>query len=194
MAHGKLLIITAFISLLILPLMLAYGWDYYSSPAYLLDNEWVLFTVLFLMFFAIIYYTVNKSFKNNVISAVIALGLSLFISLATAKKGILAGYGYGLDSWILFIAALIIVAFLIRFASNSFGRAGAIAAVIVIWIIILFMDPYNFLPDSLMSSPEFMSFYENILKNPISLLALIILAAMFSKPRENNVRLHSIIF
>jgi hypothetical protein len=187
MQKRKLLnFLVIFLIFIITPFASAYGFEYYSSPAYLLDNEWVLFIILFLMFFAMIYYTVNKSFKNNVISGVIALGLSLLISLAIAKKGLLVGYGYGLDSWVLLIAILIGFAFLIRFSSNSFGKIGAIAAVIVIWMIIKFVDPYNFLPETLLSNPEFMSFYETFLKSPLSLVIFGFLALVFGKTRSNE--------
>ena len=44
------------ILLLILPLISAYSWGggYYRSPLDYLDNEWVIFAIIFMIFFAVI--------------------------------------------------------------------------------------------------------------------------------------------
>ena len=124
----SVLVLLSIIVLAILPLVSAYdfgGWGYYNSPLDYLENEWVIFGIFFLVFFAIIFYTVNKAFKNSAVSGVIALGLSLMIAMVMAQKGLLYGYlGEEIGSWILIITVLIGIGFLIRFVYESFGKTG----------------------------------------------------------------------
>ena len=71
MKRGQLLSIILLSSILVLtitPLISAqFGWGggYYSSPLDYLDNEWVIFSLVFLIFFAVIFFTVNRAFKNS---------------------------------------------------------------------------------------------------------------------------------
>ena len=140
----------------ILPLISAYNlggstWGYYNSPLDYLENEWVIFGIFFIVFFAIIYYTVNKAFQNPPVSAVVALGLSLLISMVMAQRGLLYGYlGEEIGAWVLIVTILIGVAFLIRFIHESFGKTGTIVALIGIWFVIRVIDPYEFLPYQLL--------------------------------------------
>ncbi len=162
--NHKTLTIIFILTLLALPLISAQTWGGgmwgYRSPLDYLENEWVTFTILFLIFFSVIYYSVNKTTKNPAVSIILALGISLFISLAISRRGLLWGYGEGIDTWVLLGAVIIGIGFLIKFASESFGRAGAIATVILIWIILNAIDPYQILPDTLLYSDNFMVFYE----------------------------------
>jgi hypothetical protein len=147
----------------ILPLISAYnfgGWGYYNSPLDYLENEWIIFGIFFLVFFAIIFYTVNKAFKNNAVSGIIALGLSLMIAMVMARRGLLYGYlGEEIGSWILIITILIGIAFLIRFVYESFGKTGTIVALIGLWIVLRSIDPYEFLPYQLLTD-TFINIYE----------------------------------
>lgn len=182
------IIITA---ILVLPLISAYswgGWYGYRSPLDYLENEWVLFTVLFLIFLAIIFYTLNKALKNPAVAIIIAFGLSLLISMAISQKGLIMGYGISeeFSSWLLFIAALIGIGFLIRFAAESFGGIGAIIAVLGIWLLIHFIDPYQILPDVLLNS-GFYNFYE-FLKGGLGLIALAIIAFVLSRGTRKTVK------
>lgn len=160
-----LLISTIFI-LSVLPLILAYsgygyGFDFfYGAPLDFLENEWVMFGIIFAILFAIIFYVLNKSFKNNAVAAVIGLALSLFITMAISQKGLLYQYGGGeLSSWALLIAALIAIAFLIRFATEAFGRWGAVAVVVIVGMIVNSFEAYEILPQSLLNS-KFIEIYE----------------------------------
>jgi hypothetical protein len=179
--------IISILSLLILPLISAQLWGGYwgYSPLDYLENEWVMFTVLFLVFFAIIYYSINKMVKNPIVAMIVSLGISLFISLALSRRGLLWDYGYGLDSWILLGAAIIGIGFLLRFASESFGRGGEIISVIMIWLIINAIDPYQILPDTLLYSDVFMGFY-GILKSLFGGILLIIVAILVSRERREE--------
>jgi hypothetical protein len=171
---------------LITPLISAYSWGYYGSPLDYFENEWFLFFVLFLIFFATIFYTLEKSFKNRPVAGVIALGLSLLITLALTRKGLLIGYSNGLDMWVLLIAVLIGLGFLLGFAKSSFGAFGTIGVVVGVWLLIQFIDPYAVLPNSLLESAGFMLFYESFLKSPICLVILIVLAALITPNNRNQ--------
>ncbi len=183
----KLLTTVIITALLIIPLISA-AWGYwggYRSPLDYLENEWVTFIILFLIFFAVIYYSINKTTKNPAVSVIVALGISLFISLAISRRGLLWGYGQGIDVWVLLGAAIIGIGFLIKFASESFGRAGAIATVILIWIILIAIDPYQLLPDTLLYSNNFIVFNE-LLTNIIGGIILVVIAILFSKGKKDE--------
>ncbi len=189
MKLSKTLTTIFILALLALPLISAQIWGGgmwgYRSPLDYLENEWVTFTILFLIFFAVIYYSINKTTKNPAVSVIIALGISLFISLALTRRGLLWGYGQGLDAWVLLGAAIIGIGFLIKFASESFGRAGAIAMVIIVWIILNAVDPYQILPSTLLYSDNFMIFYE-VLTSIIGGIILVVIAILSSKDKKND--------
>ena len=137
--HLIILLIGFFLAL---PIISAYsfgGWGrgYYSSPMDFLRSEWVMFIIYFIFFFAIIYFTTNKSFKNPQVSAVVALALSLFIAMALGQRGFLDPYvSSGVASWALVIASLIAIGFSIKFAYETFGRIGSVAAIFIVWFVI----------------------------------------------------------
>ena len=123
-----------------------------NSPLYYLENAWVMFGIIFIIFFAVIYITINKSFKNPQASAVIAAGLALFISIVLAQRGWLDNYlGGQLGGWMILIAALIAIGFALKFAYESFGRIGAAVAVLVVWYVIHNTDPYQLLPNEILN-------------------------------------------
>jgi len=148
----KSVLLISILVLLIAPTVLAYtgygyGYGYLRSPLDYFENEWTMFGIIFIVFFAIIYFTVNKSFKNNVISGVIALGLSLLIAITLTRRGWLYGYaGEQLGAWVLIVVAFIGIAFAIRFAYEYFGSIGAIASIAILWFLLRGLDPYEILP------------------------------------------------
>lgn len=172
-----LLFLTSIALLVIIPLISAYSFGRfnYSTPLDYLENAWIMFGLIFIILFGVIYYVLNKSFKNNAIAGTISLALSLFISMAIAQRGLLQNYGGGeLSSWALVIASLIAIAFLIRFANESFGKVGIMATVLLIWIIVHNLEPSQVLPYSLLRSGFFV-FYE-FLTGWVSLFILLIAA------------------
>ncbi|MEM0465560.1 MAG: hypothetical protein QXW97_02555 [Candidatus Pacearchaeota archaeon] len=185
----KIFLLILFISILI-PFISAQwdvwssgGFGYFNSPLYFLQNVWVLFAIIFMIFFAIIFYTVNKSFKNSAISGTIALGLSTFISITIAQRGWLySNMGGTIGSWLLVISVLIAFGFLIRFSYESFGRIGTIAAIFLIWAILHGTDPYNVLPYELTNNYTIITIYEFI-SGWIGLIFLIIISAIIITAR-----------
>jgi len=178
----SILLISTILILTILPLIVAYngfGFDYYSSPVEYLENQWVLFGIIFIILFGVIFYVLNKSFKNPAVASVIGIGLSLFISMAISQRGLLYNYAGGtLSSWALVIASLIAIAFLLRFAKESFGKTGTISTIILIWLILHSLDPYDVLP-SILANSGFLAVYEFIVGFG-GLIIFVILAFIFS--------------
>lgn len=177
------------ISLAITPFIsAAYGggwnsWSYYSTPLDFLENQWVMFGLIFIILFGIIFYVLNKSFKNNAVAASVGFALSLFISMAISQRGLLYNYGGGeLSSWALVIASLIAIAFLIRFANESFGRWGVGITIGIIWFMIYNLDAYDVLPNSLLNS-GFYSIYEWLFSGTSGIvigLLVVVLGFIFS--------------
>ena len=67
-----------------LPLVSAYwgGWSYgWFRPADLLENEWIIFTMLFAIFYATIFASLGKVFmENKAVPAVISLALAFLVT------------------------------------------------------------------------------------------------------------------
>lgn len=193
----KLLLISIFSILVLTPFALAIfdsglgGFGYYNSPLFFFDNEWVMFGIYFLIFFAVIFYTVNRSFKDTKIAGVIALGLSLLISITLAQRGWLYSYmGTELGGWILVITVLIAFGFLLRFSYESFGRIGAIAAVLIFWTVLHGSDPYTVLPIELANNNVILLIYEFI-SGYVGLIFLIIISAIIISARITRIGLNA---
>jgi hypothetical protein len=138
-----------------------------------------MFGIIFIIFFAVIYFAVNRSFNNNLISGVIAAGISLFIALTLARRGMLYGYvGDEIGSWILMLAILIGIGFLIKFTYGSFGIRGAAISFVLLWYIIHTIDPYEFFPYEVLTN-TFMNIYYFIASWTFGII-LIILAIFLS--------------
>ena len=146
-----MVIMSSVLLVLILPPVLAqFGWNYgyYNSPLAYLDNEWVRFTILFLLLFAVIYFAVNKTFKNNMISMIVAVGLSLLISIALGQKGLLYSYaGDALGDLAIVFGFLIALFAVFKVLMENFepGKGFAIGLVSTI-ILMSFVDLNTILP------------------------------------------------
>lgn len=189
MQTKRLFFIAIFLSLLVIPLISAYSyggsWGYVNSPLYYLQNEWVMFIIYFIFFFAIIYFTTNKSFKNPSVSAVVGAALSLFIAIAMAQRGWLNSYmGAEIGAWALLIAALIAVGFAVKFSYETFGRVGAVAAILIIWFIIHSTPPESILPPELLTD-TFRNVYDFV-GSFIGLILLLIISAVLIVARRRR--------
>src|SRR3989338_3273205 len=180
-------IITTIIStLILLPVIsAAYGYSgfgnfgFYGSPLYFFENEWIMFLLVLLVFFATIFYTLFKVFKNKAVAAIISGALAILITIAITERGLIETYGGGeISSWALFLAAAIGVAFLIKFSSESFGKIGAAITVFLVWLVLHNFYPEELLPDLLTNIPAFMWFW-GFLTSFLGLIILFILAIAF---------------
>lgn len=187
MKRGSTILTIIALGLLIIPLISAYslGGGYYRSPLDYLENEWVIFSIVFMIFFAVIFFSVNRSFKNPGVSTVIALGLSLLIAMVMARRGMLYGYvGEELGSWIMIITILMGTGFIIRFAYESFGRTGVIVALAILWAVFRGIDVYDILPYQLLTE-TFVRVYEFI-TGIVGGIVIIIIAIIFMNVGEER--------
>jgi hypothetical protein len=181
------------VSLLCFPLVLAYsgiGFNrFYSSPLYLLDNQWVMFAVYLVVFFAIIFYTVNKSFKNPSISMVIAAGVSFLISMSMARRGLLYNYaGDQIGSILLIIAVLLGIGFLLKFAYTSFSGIGVALILMGGWFVLRLTDPFDVLPYEMLTY-NFLAVYDFIV-GPVGFIIVLVISILFvyKQFRKNWIR------
>lgn len=175
--------------IVILPAISAYsfggGWGYANSPLDYLNNQWVMFMIYFMFFFAIIYYTTNKSFKNPPVAAVVGLALSLFIAIAMAQRGWLDSYmGSEIGAWALLISALIAVGFTVKFSFETFGRIGSVAAILILWFILFSTPPETILPPELLTDTFLNVYY--FVSSWIGLIILLIISAVIITARGNR--------
>lgn len=169
------------IILLIIPLVSAQYYGYYDSPLAIFDNEWAMFGIIFIIFFGIIFYTINRSFKNVAVSASVAGALSLLIALTMARRGLLLDYtGYEMGSWVMIIVFLIGLAFIARFAYENFGPIGTGFALMGIWAILRAIDIYEFLPYELLTDNfiKIYGFITSFFGLAIIIIAIIIIVSM----------------
>lgn len=177
--------------LLALPFIsaLSYGnsWNnWFYTPEYYLSNPWIIFVAIFIIAFAIIFYTVNKSFNNTPVAAVIGIGLSLLISVTASQRGWLYGYvGNDLGSWILIITFLIGFGFLIKFVHTSFGKIGTSIVIISAWFLLFITDPYQVLPYEFMT-PTFVTAYEFLTSIWGFIIIAIILLVIYNLEKKDK--------
>lgn len=133
-----------------LPLVSAYTtFSYYlRTPGDLLNNEWFLFILIFAIFFAVIYYSVSKTFTGNKGVAVVLSGaIAILIAGAVSRRAWYYGYlGETIGSWMFILAAVIGIFFLMRFASRMFGGIGILAILVFGWYIVGWLDYYGWIP------------------------------------------------
>ncbi len=185
-----MLFLVLILFIIMLPALSAYSygggsWGPYSDPMYYLQNPWVMFIIYFIFFFAIIYYTTNRSFKNPPVAAVVGMSLSLFIAMAMAQRGWLDYYmSAEIGAWALLIAALIAIGFSIKFAYETFGRIGSVAAILIIWFVIYSTPAETILPPELLTDTFTNVYY--FVGSYIGLLILLIVSAVIITARGNR--------
>ena len=110
--------------------------------------------MVFILFFAILFYSTSKAFKKNrPVAVAIAIALTLLIVGALVQRGFFDSY-YGdvIGDWALALAALLVFAFIVKLLYNSFGKKTVIVILFITWLILTFMDPYSILPPTM---PDF---------------------------------------
>ena len=166
-------ILSIFTSIFLINLASAQYWGAGSSPIYLLENEWVRFIAIFMVLFSIIYLSLIKTFKENKSTAVvIAIGITVLITVAVAQRGWLYTYsGDELGSWISILAIFIAAGFIIKLAHENFGIAGTLSAIIIAWALITFNSYYFYG----FYSPIINSILTNFFQWPSAIITLIIM-------------------
>jgi len=190
----KIPIITSIAALISITLVSAYTWGnrfgFYGSPLDYLDNEWVRFATIFLILFALIFFAINKSLKGNRgVAIVIATGLTILITTALARRGWLYSYaGDELGSWITFVAFLLVLGFLLKTMWENFGKVGVITSIFILWLLIRYIDVYDYLPYQL-SWGGFEEFIGAIATLPglIILIVIALILSSFLTKGENTI-------
>ncbi len=183
-----------FVSIFFINLVSAYsyyGWGYSSSPLDYLDNEWVRFTTLFLVIFALVYFSVTKAFKDNqAVAAVIALGVTLLITVAISQQGLLYTYaGDQFGNWITLVAILLALGFFIKISGENFGASGVIVAVIISLVIFnmtISLDEFSLA--YAFQDYNFQWMWESIftVQGFVILGILVVVLIIFSKRKDND--------
>ena len=107
------------------------------------------FILLFILFFAIVFFAVKNAFgeKNRNIAIIVAFVLSMFITLALVQRGYLFSYfGDDIGAWALIIAVIVAIGLLIKLAYANLGKWGAIVVLALAWFMLLALDPYDYIP------------------------------------------------
>jgi hypothetical protein len=178
----KLLIL---LSILLLPLASAYY--RYTSPAQLLENEWVVFALIFLIFFALIFFALGKTFRENMMaSLIISAGLSFFISAVLSQRINFYGYfGEGIGGIIFLIVFLIIFSFVLK---AVYDIAGPIGLGVSIFLTGLFLgltkwEYQEVIPYSVIDSQIF-----QIATNPWIIVPITIVTAILIFANRNKLK------
>lgn len=129
------------------------AFDGYSSVSDYLNNEWVQFTLIFLLFFVVIYFAVGKAVDNNAIAGIIGVALGLLITIAVLKKGALQIYfGNAVGDWMMTIGFLIVMLFLFMVLMYYTTFLWAIAIeIMVIFGFFVIIGAEKFVPENMMS-------------------------------------------
>jgi hypothetical protein len=108
----------------ILPLISAYSFDYYS-PSGLIENEWMMFTIVAVILTAAIYYPIMKKTNSSGTSAIVAAGLALLLAVPITNKGLLLPFlDPSLVDYIAIAAiaiGIIFILYRIAVAKNAYG-------------------------------------------------------------------------
>lgn len=138
----------------------------YLSPSDLLENEWIVFSALFLLFFAVIFFSLlnffSKSEKkakdirdilmpstskniNKAPLVVISMIVSFFISAAMVREDIFSSYfGYRIIpivNFILFIIFIILGFFIFNAFKKKFGTPLSLGITsLIVWTLIKITD------------------------------------------------------
>ncbi len=175
------------LTILLIPLTLAYNGYYYLTPSQLLQNQWVVFSLIFLITFAIIFYALGKAMKENTGAAVVvSAGLALFISFALSQRTRFYGYlGQEIGSYALIVGLLILAIFLIKLISGIARGAGLFIALGALWFFVNSIDPYDIFPYKFLTS-DFYPVWQFIVSQTFLILLVIIFIILIAISFKND--------
>ena len=111
-------------------------------------NQNFQFVLIFILFFAVIFFATKNAFKQDKGIAVgISVVISLIISLAMAKNGLLYDYlGGEIGGWAIVFGFLIAAVFLVKLADTNLGKGAAITVIWIGFLVFLYADLANRVP------------------------------------------------
>lgn len=167
-----------------------WGWGYsYLSPGNLLDNEWVVFGLIFIIFFAVIFFALSKTFKENLgVAAIVAGAIAFIIAVVFSRRVMFYGYfGEEVGGWITLIALLLVLLLGLKAILDLTKSPIILAAGIMgIWALLTFFDWELLLPYNVIDSP----FFQTITGQTGFIIALVLFIIIIaaSKPIKNAIR------
>ena len=171
--------------LISLPFVSAYnGFGYYwYSPSQLLDNEWFVFGLIFIVIFAITYFALGKTMKENKGAAVvISAVIGLFISVAVSRRSYFYGYvGEDIGNYLLAFALILGFIILIKFVTGIIGGIGLFVALGLVYFIFQSIEPYDILPYRLLNTDlvplwDFLASSEFLILSIIAFIVVLIIS------------------
>jgi hypothetical protein len=128
----------------------------------LIDSQWFMFTVVFVFFFAVVYFSSFKTFdENRAITGIISGAVALVASIALTKRTVVYTMLPEETANLLFlIGAAIAIFFAIKYFAfrrtpygDIFSLPRVIFGVIIIGILLAMTDFYSVLPEYLYFGP-----------------------------------------
>ncbi|MFA5174235.1 MAG: hypothetical protein WC438_03565 [Candidatus Pacearchaeota archaeon] len=195
----SLILVSSIIILSVLPTILAYSyswspfnsWGYYT-PSQLLDNEWFVFFIIFLIVFAFVYLSLSGMFRRNIKDkyhpwlheseqnkgaiAVIAGAVALLAAAAVTRQGFISGYlGNTLTTWITLIAIIFVIVLSIPFHRKLSQYTGNGIALIIVGISVwILLKTINLNELTAYTLPyDIQNLYEIIISYPVIILVII---------------------
>lgn len=174
--------------LMIFPLVSAFtGFGGYNSAFdFIMNSEGFKFALVFLLFFAVIFFAVSKTFRDEKgIAVVVALVISLFISMALAQRGLLYGYlGDTIGGWAITLALLLGVVFIIKLSFDKLGGIGASIIIFLLWISLFFVDPYDYFSGG--GFGDFLISIHNLLTSFVGFITIVVVCIILIAVRARK--------
>jgi len=171
---------------------------YWLRPEYLLDSSLVRFGLVFLFFYAVIYFGAKKVFKEETaIAMVVSFVIALFASYSLWIRGFLDFYfSFNVFDWVLVIVFLIFFVLFAKFLYTSSSKFGSIFALIAMWIALFLLYTSDFFPSYAL--PDGLKLFFEIITGQIgiALVIIIIIFLIFKKDQKKHhqegyhIRLH----
>lgn len=177
------------LSFLLLPLVSAYnGYGAPFSVERIFQNQTAIFGLIFLAFFALIFFTLNKTIKNKVIAAILSIIISLFISFAISQRTSFYGYlGEKVGAWLLILALIIALIVIIRLIISLLHGFGLFLSIGGLWLLLRNINPRKYFPYEFFTS-EFFQIWKFITGEIfIIIIGAIFVSLLFLAHKKDNI-------
>jgi hypothetical protein len=163
------------------------------TPQDFFNSEWFRFVIVFFIFYALIFFATKKVFgeKNKTIGAIVAVGVSLFITSAFAQGGLLSGYlDTGVSGLLVLIGLFILFALLFRVFYTKVSKAGSFILLFALWLILFLTPPESIIPYFMLTN-SVLQIYDvaSSFFGLIILIGLGIIVVAFDKKKHKQLRI-----
>ncbi len=163
------------------------GFGYGSGIESLFYSEFFRAAFLFLLFFAILFFSTQRVFGGSPgIPLVISVSLSFFIVGALVERGFLYGYlGENFGGWVLVFALIIMIGLAIRIAYKNLGKPATIAVLWIIWLALWFADPSDLFYSG--DVADFVFLLHDIIISWIGIVLLIVISLIIGFKKKKKI-------